>query len=64
MVNVKEKTLYQFDIRCPCCKRKLMIINLSQNRKPIVSLFTKGTARIYKTETRCHICKSYVGVDI
>lgn len=64
VVNVKEKSLYQFDIRCPCCKRKLMTINLSQYKKPTVSIFSKDSAGIHNTETRCYVCKSYVGVDI
>lgn len=64
MVDTKEKILYQFDVRCPCCKRKLMTLNLLKHRKPTVSIFTKDAAGIHKTETRCYICKSYVGVDI
>ena len=64
MISVDEKYSYKFDVCCPCCKRKLMTINLSQYKKLTVSIFTKVTAGAHTTETRCHICKSYVGVDL
>ncbi len=64
MVDTKEKIFYQFDVRCPCCKRKLMTLNLSQYKKPIVSMFTKEDRGIHNTETRCPICKSFVAVDV
>lgn len=38
MIHTKEKYLYKFDIRCPCCKRKLMILNLSNYNKSQVSV--------------------------
>ena len=64
MVDTKDKTLYSFDIRCPCCNRKLMILNLSNHTKPQVSLLTKRDLGEHNTETRCYICKSFVAVDI
>ena len=64
MVDTKEKILYQFDIKCPCCRKRLMTINLSQYRKPVVSIFSKDDSGIHNTETRCHICKSFVAIDI
>lgn len=64
MVNIKGENLYQFEIKCPCCKRKLMIVNLSQHEKPTVSIFTKSNAGVHNTETRCHVCKTFVAVDL
>ncbi len=64
MTDVIEKKLHQFDIRCPCCKRKLMTINLSKYKKPTVSIFTKDNAGIHNTETRCPVCKSFVAIDV
>jgi hypothetical protein len=64
MFNIKINNLYNFDIKCPCCKRKLMTINLSQYEKPTVSIFTKSNAGIHNTETRCHVCKTFVAVDL
>lgn len=64
MVDVKEKCLYKFDVRCPCCNRKLMIFNLSEQAKPQVSLLNKNALGEHSTETRCYICKSFVAVDI
>lgn len=42
MVGTEEKYLYKFDIKCPCCKRKLMILNLSNYNKPQVSVLGGG----------------------
>lgn len=64
MVNVKEKTLFKFDIRCPSCNRKLMILNLSNFNRPQVSVLERGELGIHNTETRCPICKSFVAVDM
>ena len=64
VVNVSNKPLYQFDIRCPCCSRKLMILNLSDFNKPQVSLLERGEFGLHDTEIKCHICKSFVAIDI
>lgn len=64
VVNAKDKTLFQFDIRCPCCNRKLMVLNLSNYKIPIVHILKKDDLGVHNTETRCHICKSFVAVDI
>ena len=64
MVSVKDKNLFQFDIRCPSCNRKLMTINLLQYKMPIVSIFSKDESGTHNTETRCPICKSFVAVDV
>lgn len=64
MKGKKLKQVYQFDVRCPCCKRKLMRINLSTLKKLKVSLFKQEDSEVHNTETRCHICKSYVAIDI
>ena len=64
MVNVKEKTLFKFDIRCPSCNRKLMILNLSNFNRPQVRELERGELGIHNTETRCPICKSFVAVDM
>lgn len=64
MVNVKEKTLFKFDIRCPSCNRKLMILNLSNFNRPQVRVLERGKLGIHNTETRCPICKSFVAVDM
>ncbi len=64
MVNVKEKTLFKFDIRCPSCNRKLMILNLSNFNRPQVRVLERGELGIHNTETRCPICKSFVAVDM
>lgn len=64
VVDTKEKILYQFNIKCPCCRKRLMTINLSQYRKPVVSIFSKDDSGIHNTETRCPICKSFVAVDV
>lgn len=64
VVKVKEKTLFKFDIRCPSCNRKLMILNLSDFNKPQVSMLERGELGLHNTETRCPICKSFVAVDV
>lgn len=64
MVNVKEKALFKFDIRCPSCNRKLMILNLSNFNRPQVRVLERGELGIHNTETRCPICKSFVAVDM
>lgn len=64
LIKIKEKILYQFDIRCPRCKRKLMILNLSNYCEPCVRLLQKSELGKYNTETRCPMCKSFVAVDI
>lgn len=64
MVKVKEKTLFKFDIRCPSCNRKLMILNLSNFNRPQVSVLERGGLGLHNTETRCPICKSFVAVDM
>lgn len=64
MTIERKKIMYSFDIRCPCCSRKLMILNLSQYIKPQVSLLTKNDLGEHNTETRCYICKSFVAVDM
>lgn len=64
VVNLKDKKLFQFDIRCPCCKRKLMILNLSNYIVPDVRLLKKDELGEHNTETRCPICKSFVAVDV
>ena len=64
LFKTEEKILYQFDIRCPCCKRKLMVLNLSNYQKPKVLVVEKNDFGVHNTETRCYICKSFVAIDI
>lgn len=64
LIKTKEKILYQFDIRCPCCNRKLMVLNLSNYEKPKVCVLQKNDLGVHNTETKCHICKSFVAIDI
>lgn len=64
MSKVKTGFKFHFDIRCPCCQKRLMTINLSQYKKPLVSMFTKKDSGVHNTETRCPICKSFVAVDV
>ncbi len=64
MIRTNGKVLYQFDIRCPCCNRKLMVLNLSNYEKPIVHISSKDELGVHNTETRCYICKSFVAIDI
>lgn len=60
----RVKLLYNFDVRCPCCNRKLMIVNLVNYNKPKVRLLRKTELGQHSTETRCPICKSFVAVDV
>lgn len=64
MLKEKKKLAYSCDVRCPCCNRKLMILNFSQLIEPCVSVLSKNDLGEHNTETRCHICKSFVAVDI
>lgn len=64
MRTTKSNLLYKFDIRCPYCRRKLMVINSSQYNEPQVKLLKKSELGVYITETRCHICKLFVAVDM
>ena len=64
VVEVNEKTLFKFDIRCPSCNRKLMILNLSDFNIPQVSVLEQEELGIHNTETRCPISKSFVAVDV
>ena len=64
LVKTKAKILYQFDVRCPCCNRKLMVLNLSNYKRPSVHVLKKDDLGLHNTETRCHICKSFVAIDI
>lgn len=64
MIGEKKKLPYSFDVRCPCCNRKLMILNFSQNVEPCESVLSKSDLGEHSTETRCYICKSFVAVDI
>lgn len=64
LIKTKGRFLYQFDIRCPCCNRKLMVLNLSNYKKPSVCILEKDELGVHNTETRCHICKSFVAIDI
>lgn len=41
-----------------------MILNLSNYNIPQVSLLQREELGVHNTETRCHICKSFVAVDI
>ena len=64
MINARSRFVYRFDIRCPSCNRKLMILNLSNFKKPQVSVLKRGELGMHNTETRCPICKSFVAVDV
>ncbi len=64
VVKVREKALHKFDIRCPSCNRKLMILNLSDFNIPQVSVLEQEELGLHNTETRCPICKSFVAVDV
>lgn len=64
LCNAEENNLFKFEIRCPCCKRKLMILNLSNYSEPRVIILRKSELGSHNTETRCHICKSFVAVDL
>lgn len=64
VINVRKKPLFQFDIRCPCRNRKLMILNLSDFNKPQVSLLERDEFGLHNTEIKCHICKAFVAVDV
>lgn len=64
VVKVKEKNLFKFDIRCPCCNRKLMILNLSNFNIPQVRVLEQEELGLHNTETRCPVCKSFVAVDV
>ncbi len=61
---IKSSNILSFDIRCPCCNRKLMVLNISKYSNVKVMLFSKKTSGMHIAETRCYICKSYVAVDI
>mgnify|MGYP004541320437 CR=1 FL=1 len=63
MLNTKERLFYQFDVRCPRCNRKLMVLNLSNYEKPNVCILKKNDLGVHSTETRCHVCKSFVAID-
>lgn len=64
MKKGKDSTLHSFDIRCPNCNRKLMVLNLSNHIVPNVISLGKRDLGTHNTETRCYICKSFVAVDI
>lgn len=64
MLEFQTEYKFHFDIKCPCRQKRLMTINLSQYKKPIVSMFTKEDSGVHNTETRCPICKSFVAVDV
>lgn len=51
MIKVNEKTLFKFDIRCPSCNRKLMILNLSDFNRPQVSVLEREELGVHNTET-------------
>ena len=63
MWNNKEKCLYKYDVRCPNCKRKLMILNLPTCNVPQISILERNDLGYHYAETRCHICKTFVAVD-
>ena len=64
MITAKEKIIYQFNVYCPSCNRKLMVLNLSNYQKPVVHLLEKKELGVHNAETRCHICKSFVAIDL
>lgn len=41
-----------------------MVLNLSSDSKPYVRILTKKELGVHNTKTRCHICKSFVAIDI
>lgn len=61
---VEANGTYKVDIKCPCCKKKLMIINLPTINKLKVVQFFSGESGQHNTEIKCHMCKSYVAIDI
>lgn len=41
-----------------------MMINTHLPKHPEVRIFDKTDAGVHKAEIRCHICKTFVAVDI
>lgn len=41
-----------------------MVLNLSNYQKPKVIVLGKNDFGVHNTETRCHICKSFVAIGI
>ena len=64
MIGTNLKSTYKVDIRCPCCKKKLMIINLPTIKKLKVAQFCQEESGKHNIEIKCHMCKSYVAIDI
>ena len=64
MWDKRKNYLYRIDIRCPCCRRKLMILNLPEFNVPKVSVLERNELGVHGTETRCPICKSFVAIDV
>lgn len=64
MIKTRTQSSYQYDVRCPNCRRKLMVFNISKDCEVKVNLFNISESGTHTTETRCHICKSFVAIDI
>ena len=64
LFNKDRCDLHSFEIRCPNCNRKLMVLNLSFSEKPNVLALEKNDLGTHNTEKRCYFCKSFVAVDI
>lgn len=52
-----------FDIRCPCCTRKLMCIKDDFSLISRVTIVDLKNQLDYDIVTRCPSCKSYVGFN-
>lgn len=64
MMKTSIQSSYQYEVRCPNCNRKLMVFNISKDCEVNVNLFNVSESGTHTTETRCHICKSFVAIDI
>lgn len=52
---------FLFEIRCPCCTKKLMCVRVDNTSLPNVSIADSTHQLDYDLVTRCPSCKSYVG---
>ena len=53
LFNKDRCDLHSFEIRCPNCNRKLMVLNLSFSEKPNVLALEKNDLGTHNTEKRC-----------
>lgn len=62
MTVSKNPIVYLHEIRCPACRRKLMV--LRDEDKPISEIITEEHDKEYLAETRCPSCKVFVGIKV